>query len=99
MSKNTQKQNELVTLLLKAPDDHLDASMFPYINEWDTPPKAVQVLEVLDYCVHAGLASGLVMTVLETLLRDAIEAEQTTYEEVVKKATWRDIHAAKTGAQ
>ena len=80
---------EIAAELLKAPDHWLDAKMKPYIQKWDKPPKALQVLEVLDYCVHGALASGMIVYVLELLLKNALEQEGTTYEAVVEKATWR----------
>ena len=80
---------DLVDALKSAPDLQLDSRMQPYIAKWGDPPKAIQVLEVLDYCVHGALASGIVMRILEMILDDAIKAEGTTYEAVVAQATWR----------
>ena len=80
---------ELIALLLKAPDSQLDYSVKPLIQKWDTPPKALQILEVLDLCVHGGLASGLVITLLEKFMHEAIQLEGTTYEALVAQATWR----------
>jgi hypothetical protein len=76
--------------LLKAPDTQLDAGMFPLIERWDDEPTTLQVLEVLDNCVYAGLASGFVIVLLENLLDMALTRENTTKEEVVKLATWRE---------
>lgn len=81
--------DELIETLLKAPDSQLDAKMKPYIEKWDKPPTAIQVLEVLDYCVNGSLASGMVVRLLEMILGDAIKREGTTYEAVTAKATWR----------
>ncbi len=75
--------------ILEAPDSQLDQSMKLLVKKWSDPPQALQVLEVLDYCVHASLASGFMMIVFETLFADALEREGTTREEVVAKATWR----------
>lgn len=79
-------------MLLQAPDGHLDPSMFPYIEQWSDEPTALQILEVLDKCVFAALASGFVIQVLETMLDTAMRAENTTHEELVKKASWRKQH-------
>lgn len=83
---------DLISTLLAAPDSQLDARMKPYIEKWDKPAKAIQVLEVLDYCVNGSLASGIVVRVLEVLLGDAIKREGTSYAVVVEQATWRQKH-------
>ena len=75
--------------LLEAPTDQLDASVFPLIEKWNDEPTALQVLEVLDRCVYAGLASGFVIVLFENLLAMALKQENTTKEEVIKLATWR----------
>jgi hypothetical protein len=80
---------ELIAELLKAPDSQLDASLKPFIVKWGKPPTALQVLEVLDYCVNGSLASGFVVRVLEMLLSEAIKREDTTYEAVVVQTSWR----------
>ena len=80
----------LKDLLLEAPEGHLDKSAMDSIREWDdTDPKAIQILKTLDMCVHAGLASGFVVGVLEQMLYHYCSKEKKTYEEVVKEAVWR----------
>jgi hypothetical protein len=81
--------NELKQILLTAPKDQLDSSVFPLIEKWKNVPTALQILEVLDQCVHAGLASELMIKVLQTLLDNALVGEKTTLEEIVKHAHWR----------
>jgi hypothetical protein len=76
-------------LLLKAPDTQLDASMFPLIEKWDEPAKAIQILEVLDQCVYASLASGFTIRLLQMLYDAALVNEKITHEDVVPLATWR----------
>ncbi len=77
-------------LLLEAPDTQLDPSMKPLIKKWnDCCPTALQVLEVLDQCINASLASGFVVEVLQRLYNEALRTEKSTHEEVVKLATWR----------
>ena len=80
---------ELISLLISAPDTQLDSNVKPLIKKWDTPPKALQILEVLDACVHGGLASTLVVKLLEKFMHEAIQLEGTTYEALVAQATWR----------
>jgi hypothetical protein len=81
--------HEIVLMLLAAPDHHLDESMQPLIQKWSDPPTPIQVLEVLDYCVHSSLASGLGMKMLHILYDDVCKANNVTHEDVVKDATWR----------
>ena len=76
--------------LLKAPDSQLDAEMFSLIEKWNDEPTSLQVLEVLDRCVYAGLASSFVIVLLESILDMAMTLENTTIEEVIKLATWRE---------
>lgn len=81
--------DELKELLLQAPDGQLDKVVKPLIEKWSEPPKALEVLEVLDQCVRGGLASPFAMLVIENIMNEAIKTENTKYEEVVKQATWR----------
>ncbi len=83
------KEESLRDLLLQAPDGHLDQSAIDSIKEWDEEPKAIQILKTLDMCVHSGLASGFVISVLEQLLNHACREENTTYPELIEKAVWR----------
>lgn len=80
---------EIKQMLLLAPDSELDSCMFPLIEKWDDTPTAIQVMEVLDYCVHSGLASGFVITLLETMVENAIKEENITREQLIEKAVWR----------
>ena len=56
--------SELTDLLCSGSDRQLDASMHPLIRAWEDPPKAVQVLEVLDLCIHDSLCSEFIVRVL-----------------------------------
>lgn len=76
-------------ILLEAPDSQLDASMKPFVEKWSSPPKAIEILEVLDHVINGSLASGLITTVLQNMYTEAIIAEKTTHDEVVKLAKWR----------
>lgn len=81
--------DELRELLLGAPDGALDACMHPLIRAWDHPPTALQVLEVVDHCVHSALASGLILRVLQAFYDERVAAEGTTHDAVAALATWR----------
>ncbi len=77
-------------VLLGAPDSQLDAAMKPLITKWDEPsPTSIQVLEVLDHCIHGSLASGFVITVLQNLYQSCLTAEGKTHEQNLSAATWR----------
>jgi len=75
--------------LLTAPDSQLDESMKPLIKKWSNPPTALQILEVLDKCIYASLASGFVVTLLQMAYEALCKNENTTHDDVVKLATWR----------
>lgn len=82
--------SELKTILLSAPDSQLDASMFPLISKWDEPePTSIQVLEVLDHCINGSLASGFIVTFLQTLYDIALKREGKTHQDNVPLAKWR----------
>ena len=78
--------HDLTQLLLTVP---MDASMRPLVQKWDDPPKAIQILEVLDHCIHGALAAGAVLTLLRFGYQQALDREGTTHEAVVTLATWR----------
>lgn len=76
--------------LLEAPDDQVDPSMKPLIEDWSNPPTALEILEVLDKMVKYGLASGFAVNILEKALHTTIAHEKTSYEALVTKAAWRN---------
>jgi hypothetical protein len=82
--------SELKTMLLAAPDTQLDACMFPLIEKWDEPqPTSIQILEVLDQCIFASLASDFVVFLLQGIYAGRLDAEGITHEDNLPKATWR----------
>ncbi len=82
---------QMKKMLLKAPNDQLDKSMFPLIKQWDEPfVKSIQILEVLDQCIYASLASGFTIQLLEAMLETALSNERKTLEEIIPLATWRN---------
>jgi len=81
--------NDLKQLMLEAPEEQLDRSMIPLIEQWDQQPRAIQILEVVDKCIHYGLASGFVVASLQVMLDNAIANEQTTLEQLEPLAVWR----------
>jgi len=77
-------------VLLEVPGSMLDAAMLPYVQKWSEPPQALEVLEVLDHCIHGALASGLVVQLLQQEYGDALKREYLSHGQLVPLATWRD---------
>lgn len=71
-------------------DRELDPKLVPTIRAWPDEPSALQILEVLDPAIHGSLASGFVVGALQVMYDMALKAENTTHEEVIKGASWRD---------
>lgn len=82
----------LKSTILESPDGHLDKSVKPLIEGWDDEPTSLQVLEVLDKCVHEGLASELMMQLFNRLYDDALNKEGKTHNDNVALATWRKLN-------
>lgn len=77
-------------LMLLAPEGQIDRSLLPLFKLWDEPnPTALQILHPLDLAIYTGGASGFVVSTLQMLYSDALKAEKTTHEEVLKHVTWR----------
>jgi hypothetical protein len=74
---------------LDASNDHIDPIIFPLIEQWDEPPKAIQVLRVLDDCNRYRLASQITIQTLDAFLRIRMHHERITERELSKKAFWR----------
>ncbi len=82
---------EMKKMLLIAPEDQLDKSMFPLIEKWSEPEvKAIQILEVLDHCIHASLASGFTINLLQTMLDLSLLNENKKLDDILPLATWRN---------
>lgn len=80
----------MIKHLLDAPDSQLDAAMKPLIEKWGDPATPIQILEVLDHCIHGSLASGFVVSLLQIMYDMSCTHYKTSHEEVVKNASWRD---------
>lgn len=80
----------IIKTLLEMSDDALDDKIKIIIRNWNYKPSALQILEVLDKCVYGSLCNSFCIKVFEILLEDKIKEENTTYDEVVKKAFWRN---------
>jgi len=82
--------DDLVKGLLEAPSSMLDAAIKPHILAWSEPPTSLQVLKVLDICVHDGLASGFTVRLLNVMFEMAMAREGTTRDVVIAQAPWRN---------
>jgi hypothetical protein len=89
--RNMSELSDLKTLMLQAPNEQLDHSMFPLIEKWDDVPKAIQILEVLDNCIYYALASDFAVKALQIMLDYAMENEKTTLEQLEPLAVWRKM--------
>jgi hypothetical protein len=81
--------SELGDLLLGSSNTQLDALMKPLVRKWSDPPKAIEILEVLDYCIRGSLASGFIVATLQVVYDSALKTEGTTHEALLPLATWR----------
>lgn len=79
----------LHSLLLLAPDDHLDASMIELVKGWSDPPTPLQILEVLDKCTNYALASDLAMNAILALYHEALDEAEMQHEDLLSNAIWR----------
>ena len=86
---DAESSKKMKRLLLQFSDRQLDASMFPLIQVWNDPPKAIQILEVVDKCIYCSLASSFILVVLQQMYDHALEDEGLTHEQLVPLATWR----------
>ena len=82
--------DELITLLQQAPDSQLDSCVKPKIAKWSSPPTSLEVLEVVDEVVHSSLGSDFTVRLLNLILSDSLKRENTTLEQIVPQAHWRN---------
>lgn len=80
----------LKNMLLHQSEASFDSVLKPIVSKWDDEPTPLQILEILDKCIHGGLASGTVISILQKFYDVECHKNNTTHEEVVKNATWRD---------
>ena len=88
--QNSWDRKGFKPMMLLAPDSQADASLKEVIKKWDEPPTAIQILEAVDHTVRFSSGSDFVVQVLDIMLRQTIKEENTTFEELIKRATWRE---------
>lgn len=84
MTEPTLKQH-----LLVAPAGVLSPLLLPIVERWNDPPTSIQLLELLDQCVHTGGAAGFVVTALEAVMLKTMQDEGVTSEDLLPLAVWR----------
>ena len=77
-------------LMLEGPDDHIADFVKKTVEEWSDPPTAIEILKSIDAGVHGGGVSQFTLGALDMLLVAAIRRENTTYDELIKHAAWRN---------
>lgn len=85
MTEPTLKQH-----LLVAPAEVLSPLLLPIVERWNDPPTSIQLLELLDQCVHTGGAAGFVVMALETLMMATMKTEGVTSKDLLPLAVWRN---------
>jgi len=67
------------------------------IELWDDEPTSLQILKTLDNIVFAGAASEFVVNALDIAMRQAMDREGSTYEQIISQAEWR--HSYQGGSE
>lgn len=80
---------DIIEILKTLPNSQLDPQMVELIKKWDNPPQASQVLEVLDKCVFHSFTNGFYIKILDIILEDAFQRENTTFDAVAAKSEFR----------
>ena len=75
--------------LLGCSEDQPNPAMKTKMEGWTDDPSSLQILEVLNRCIHASLASGFVVSVLQWMYDSTLKQENKTHEDNVPLATWR----------
>lgn len=85
-----QQLKEFKMLFLTAPNEQVDDTLKDRIRDWNTVPKAIEVLQGLDYAVMYSLASEYSVSIFQIALKVALENEQVTIQDILPQAWWRD---------
>jgi hypothetical protein len=77
--------------MAQAPSDQMDPSMLSIFKALAdaNPPKADDVLHVIDDCVYASLCSDFCIRVMDTVWRELLKDEGRTVEQGIEAAIWR----------
>lgn len=87
----SDNQKAFLEHLAIAPEGHMDASMLPKFKALSEKEdrKAVDLLKLLDECVHGSLCSAFCVGVMEIAWQQMLLSEGKTEEQGIAEATWR----------
>lgn len=93
----------LIEQFKQASERELSPSLVEEMERWGTPPKALEILYLLDMNAYFALSSGFVTKILIMLYDEAVASEGTTDEAVREEAQkrWRNDsnYASKMGTE
>lgn len=89
MKYDTEYLRLVKTYIASVSDRMVDPVMKQEVAALSDPPKAVDVLDILDKAVHGSLCSDFEIRLLDGLLNSLIELEGTTFEAVASQAPFR----------
>lgn len=82
-------QKELVEGLLNAPESQLDKTILADIKNWNYEASALDILFILDKITYFSLASEFVVGIFQLLLDQAMEDEDTNFDDLSLQRTWK----------
>lgn len=85
-----QQLKEFRLLFLSASNDQIDDTLKERIREWSDTPKAIEILQVLDYASMYSLGSDFAISVMDVAFKLAMEHEQVDIQILLSQAWWRD---------
>lgn len=81
-------EQELVDLILEAPDSQLDESVFNDIKGWNLEPSALDILFILDKIVYFSLGSEFTVSMFGMVLAQAMIEEDIDMDELTSQRNW-----------
>lgn len=81
--------DECAKILCSVSDREMDPRAKALIRKWADPPRALEILQVLDACVYAALTSDFWVKAMDIMLNEACEREKVTRADLLAQATWR----------
>lgn len=85
-----QQLKEFKLLFLNAPNDQIDDTLKERIREFSDVPKAIELLQALDYASMYSLGSDFAISVIDVAFKLAMQHEQIDIETLLSQAWWRD---------
>lgn len=85
-----QQLKEFKLLFITAPNEQIDDTLKERIKEWSDVPKAIEILQALDYASMYSLGSEFAISVMDVAFKLAVENEQADMTTLLQQAWWRD---------